>query len=77
MLKKRTKDPTPRPATLAERMFPHHSLDPDILAAADSAARMLLTTPLEPLVILFPDRIAEWCASWADADEARRGELGR
>lgn len=76
-MKQRTEESPPRPATLAERMFPHHSLHPDILAAADAAARMLLATPVEPVVILFPDRILEWCASWADADEARREELGR
>jgi hypothetical protein len=51
-------------------MFPSHSLPPETFAAAAEAVARVL--PTEPVVHIFADRVREWCASWADADAARR-----
>jgi hypothetical protein len=61
---------TPRPAAIARRMFPSHALSLETFAAAAEAVARVL--PTEPVVHIFEDRVREWCASWADADAARR-----
>jgi hypothetical protein len=64
---------TPRAAAIAERMFPAHALPLDTLAGAHEAgAGALPAGRVEPVVHIFADRVREWCASWADADAARR-----